>query len=671
MSRNLMSTAGISPRHRHGTHLAPLLLAMGLLGLPLAAAGQERVTLQLKWTHGFQFAGYYAAVENGYYREAGLDVAIKEAGPGVNPVDEVCSRRAEYGVGTSSVLLSRADGSPVVVLAVIYQHSALALAMRLADPNKSIHDIVGKRVMLEPQSEELYAYLKAHGIDPGDITTLEHSMGLEEFLAGTIDAFSIYTTTEPYWLDRAGAKYIIGLPRAAGIDFYGDNLFTSEAELKAHPGRAAAFREASLRGWRWALDNVDEAMAMVLRSWSPGADRDHVRYTAERLAELVHADLMEPGHMNPARWRHIAGVYADLGMLPADYDLSGLLYRTPEPYDPRRLHLALALAVAATGLVSLVLAVVAHINRRLKAMMVQGEASLHALEESEERFRALMEGSAAGMYLLRGLRFIMVNKAMSDITGYSQDELLAMRQLEFVHEDMREDVRRRAIARQKGSPEPVHYEVKLATKDGKERWIELSASLVKLEGETTIIGTVYDITERKRNAELVEHMAKHDGLTGLANRELFFDRLGQALALARRERTGVALVFLDLDGFKPVNDEFGHAVGDEALKETARRIRSRMRASDVAGRIGGDEFLAFLYGVEAPGEARSVAAKILESIETPYGIEGRTIALSASIGIALYPGDAADVETLVLRADEAMYRAKKGGKARIELYGSA
>ena len=240
------------------TRLRPLhwlFLAATILlgGFSTVALARDAVTLQLKWSHAFQFAGYYAALEKGYYRDAGLDVALQEAQPGDDPLRKVLDGKAQYGVGNSSLLLARKSGQPVVALAVIFQHSPLVLIARQKGPAQGIQDLAGKRVMIEPQCDELLAYLKQEGISPDNIIRTEHSFTPQDLIDGKVDAISAYDTNEPYFLDRAGFAYHTYTPRSVGIDFYGDNLFTSEQELKNHPARVKAFRAASLRGWNYAM----------------------------------------------------------------------------------------------------------------------------------------------------------------------------------------------------------------------------------------------------------------------------------------------------------------------------------------------------------------------------------------------------------------------------------
>lgn len=174
-----------------------------------------------------------------------------------------------------------------------------------------------------------------------------------------------------------------------------------------------------------------------------------------------------------------------------------------------------------------------------------------------------------------------------------------------------------------------------------------------------ILGVSIDVTDRHDQAEAMRRMAQHDSLTGLANRALFSELLGKALAVTRREKNRLALLFIDLDGFKPVNDNYGHAAGDRILVEAARRIEGALRESDGAGRLGGDEFVAFALGISRTEDAAAVAEKIRAAIRAPVDAGDAVLEITASVGFAVFPEDGADEESLLRRADEAMYREKQ------------
>lgn len=170
------------------------------------------------------------------------------------------------------------------------------------------------------------------------------------------------------------------------------------------------------------------------------------------------------------------------------------------------------------------------------------------------------------------------------------------------------------------------------------------------------------LTRLKQTNEQVTHLAHHDGLTGLPNRILFYDRLNQAIARARRDKESVAVLFLDLDGFKKINDTLGHDIGDALLIESAKRIQSCLRESDTVARMGGDEFTAILCNVGTGNGKDIVAQKILDAIRAPFVLSAQSCAVGVSIGIAVYPNSGGNAEDLVKVADTAMYLAKDGGK---------
>ncbi|MFB3134982.1 MAG: diguanylate cyclase domain-containing protein, partial [Rhodospirillales bacterium] len=182
-------------------------------------------------------------------------------------------------------------------------------------------------------------------------------------------------------------------------------------------------------------------------------------------------------------------------------------------------------------------------------------------------------------------------------------------------------------------------------------------------GEIVAVGAIgTDVTESKKAEERIRHLATHDVLTGLPNRALGMDRLSQALAMARRNVAMTALVFVDLDGFKGINDTHGHEAGDRVLKEVAGRLSSCVRETDTVARFGGDEFLLVLTAITDKSTVTAVVEKVLDSLSRSFAVDGRVTPLGASIGVALYPGDGETPEELFRRADRAMYAAKAAGK---------
>lgn len=305
----------------------------------------NRVTLQLKWQHAFQFAGYYAAKAQGYYQDLGLDVRFIEGRPGVDAVKEVVSGYADFGVGTTELLLNRHQGAPITILGAIYQHSPLQLVVLEETGIRSAADLVNKRVMMEQKaspevraflsleqssSPDVFSFLKRAGVVQDRYQTVEHSHTLEPLLSKQVDAMTVYTTNQPFELNQRKIPYRILSPKASGIDFYGDNLFTTDYLINKNPNLVRDFYHASMAGWRYALDHQDEMVDLIYKEYSQRMSKEHLRYEAQVTAQLMQANVIQPGYMNLDRWQHIVRVYQRLGDLPEDFSVTEMLYQEDE-----------------------------------------------------------------------------------------------------------------------------------------------------------------------------------------------------------------------------------------------------------------------------------------------------------------------------------------------------
>ncbi|WP_127476135.1 PAS domain S-box protein [Sulfurivermis fontis] len=1009
--------------------LLPLLLC---LGAPLHAepAALQPVSLQLKWYHQFQFAGYYAALEQGYYHEAGLDVTIREGHPERDPVADVAAGKADFGIGASELLLARAQGAPVVAVAVIFQHSPLILLAKRGPDVDSVHDLIGKPLQIVPHEHELFAFIQALGLSPEDFVLEPRRDNLDDLLAGRVAAVAAYSTDEPWELRRRKIDYLEITPRSAGIDFYGDSLFTSERLARLSPETVRAFRDASLRGWAYALSHPEETAALIQRRYNRGKDIEHLLYEAHAMQRLILPELVELGYMNPLRWKHIADSYAGLGMLPADYDYSGFLFEPTQQADLRLFYWSIGLGALVTLFGGAVIFYIMGLNHRLRAseqryrvvyqnapmaiivsdaqqrvtawnrqaeqifgwradevmgrrfldFMVPAEEQEQVLGAVQRAVRALPDSRSLNWNLTKsGARILCewMNAALHDahgqlsgvvalavdvternrlqeqlrsseenyrtltetapfpvvVTSLIDDSVLYLneRAEQHFHLNKAEAIGRHApdywadparrtvmVEQLRRDGHVADFEAQLRTDRGQTFWVYLSAALTTYDGKPAafvsfndiserkrieqalrdserhyrllaenafdviwtmdlngnftyvspsvqrlrgytaeevmrapveqaltpesaqraavgirhvletgevlqhrweleqpckdgstvwtdvmvnlmhdadgtpngIIGITRDITEQRRIREelntrsvaieaaaeavviadpagtveyvnpaftqmtgytaqevigrkpsilksghqdgdfyrqlwatitagkvwrgeiinrrkdgslyteimaiapvrdsqdriahyvaikhdisarkeleaRLEHLAHFDVLTNLPNRPLFFDRLERAIAAARRSGGAVGLLFLDLDGFKEINDTCGHDMGDRLLQEVAQRLQGCVRDSDTVARMGGDEFTVILRNIRAPINAEAVAGKIIASLSSPFHIDGHQLHIGTSIGISLYPLHADSLESLVTYADQAMYTVKHRGKNNYAVY---
>lgn len=293
------------------------------------------------------------------------------------------------------------------------------------------------------------------------------------------------------------------------------------------------------------------------------------------------------------------------------------------------------------------------------------------LESSQRQLKAIFDHAMDGIITVDESGAIQgFNPAAESIFGYAQAEVLR-KPLDLLLPAARQADGTDPMARFLRLHDPTDAraaQLLAVRKNGETFPVELSASDMELEGKRYFIGIVRDITERKQTEERIERMAHHDFLTGLANRALFRDRLEHAIAQAARQGTRLAVLYLDLDGFKQVNDAIGHEGGDRLLCDVAARIQRIVRAADSVARIGGDEFTCVLGSLRARTDAERVARQIIQAIAEPFAIDHQSWTVGASIGIAAYPDDARDYESLVKAADAAMYQSKRKGKGTFTFF---
>ncbi|MBZ0332465.1 GGDEF domain-containing protein [Halomonas sp. ANAO-440] len=538
-----------------------LLLALGLLASPRPLLANEApltpVSLQLLWYHQFQYAGYYAAKAQGYFQEAGLDVEIRDggyhaAGRAADPVREVVTGRADFGVSRSDLLLHRARGEPVMVVANIMQRSPLVF-LTLERFGFSRLEEVGDRPISvtlpgvdERISAETLATFLAAGVNLESLNNAAPSWNLQDLYAGRTQLVPAYSTDGLYAVRRHGEVPVIIRPADYGIDFYGDLLFTRQALVEQHPERVAAFRKATIRGWVYAFENVEETVDLILEAYPRrhgDIDRDLLLHEAEQVRELMQPSLIEIGYSNPQRWQSIGDQYLAMGMIDG-YELEGFLF---QPAPPTLTTLLLTL------------------------------------------WRWL-------------LPFMSVVVVAAGLAGY----------LLFTNRRLKEEI------------------------------------------------------QRRREAEAaLQQLADRDGLTGAGNRRLFEQQLQQEFQRSRRSRHALSIILMDVDNFKRINDEYGHLVGDQVLKEIVQVTRSMLRIQDHLARYGGEEFVVVLPET-SPEEACLVAKRILEINRAhPVQTEAGVIRYTLSLGLSELRDSDRDPWQIIQRADTSLYEAKHQGRDRL------
>jgi diguanylate cyclase (GGDEF)-like protein/PAS domain S-box-containing protein len=296
-----------------------------------------------------------------------------------------------------------------------------------------------------------------------------------------------------------------------------------------------------------------------------------------------------------------------------------------------------------------------------------------AIRESEQRYRTIIENIEDGYHELDfSGNIVFFNDSLLRMLGYSRSEFTGMNYGNVTDKETARLVLQVCDEVYRTGKPSSGIEIEVRKKDGTMKVVEISVSLI-LDARGKEVGfraLVRDVTERKKSEETIRRLAYHDALTGLPNRLLFTDRLNMAITRAKRNKQYLAVMILDLDYFKNINDTLGHHMGDRLLQAVGSRLTDLLRKGDTIARMGGDEFLILLPEISSVGVTKTIAQKIVEAFQSPFVIDDRKLHITTSVGIAIYPDVSDNVETLIKNADIAMYHAKGSGRNNYQLFTS-
>lgn len=983
----------------------------------------ESINLQLQWIHQFQFAGYYAAKDQGFYAEEGLDVHIHPYDMEKIVVDQVITGESEYAVGDVGILFEYAKNKPIKALAAVFQHNPLVFITKQSSGIFSTHDMLGKRIMQRASTTAdapLRAMLADAEISGDQYESVKNSFYFEDLISDNVDVVSGYITDQPYALRQRGVEINIFKPQDYGIDFYGDVLFTSDKELKFHPGRSERFLRASIKGWKYALGNSEEIIQLIKNQYESQSSIERLRNEAIETRKLILPDKIPLGQIKAERLRHVADVYSRLNLSRklSDNELTEFIYPNKNKIDLNdqerawiKQHPVIRLGIDENlapyewideqrryrGITADYMALlekrlgvtfefiakkswddVLDLTKRDELDMLSGavkteernaylnfskpylsssaviisehsqgyigslknlkgkrvaiqkghytqelltknfpEIDIISTDSIKDALQMVSEGQVhsyvgdvtAASYVMKKEGFLnlafsgttpylskfsiatdknkpelasIMSKALASIDQKERDAIFSHWQsfkinqginvkvvfkyalliislfivfvywiyrlrrsenalkaseakLQLILDTEPECVKvldaegcllqmnqaglnifdasdtkqvigqnidgwileehRQAFNEMKnrvlnGKSSTLEYQVKglkgkvkwldshavplidentksvsvlavsrditerkkteqaeklaalvyqnsseaMMILDTENRIIAINPAFSKITGysfeevkgknpkilqpgsydetfyvdtwntiektgnwegelwnkrkngdlyaERLIVNTIFtrdgkvaqrvalfsDITEKKETEKLIWIQANFDPLTQLPNRNMFMDRLEQDIKAAIRSEKLLALIYLDLDHFKEVNDTLGHDKGDALLCEAAKRLTTCMRDSDTVARLGGDEFIVILSDLDKTYNIDRVAQNIIQQLSQVYILGNKQAYVSASLGIALYPNDADNSEGLIKHADQAMYLSKELGRGRFSYF---
>jgi len=496
-----------------------LLMSIFVMGHAIAA---EKVSVQLRWDHQFQFAGYYAAQWQGYYADAGFEVeirsGIKPDGTIISATREVANGHADFGVGAADILIARDQGIPLVVLASIFQQSAAAFYAKEGTRLHAPVDLLKLRVTRMKNTLidiEFQAMLHSEGIDPDKITPYPPGLGIDNIVAGQVDVIPGYDITLPFVFKQQGLSVITLRPINYGIDFYGDSLFTHTRRIERNPQAVQRFIQATVKGWAYALAHpieiADKISRDLPRTETPTHDNvgEFNRFQIAGVKQLTLYPLLELGHINPNRWRRMYELMRTIGIITKPLAMDELIF-DPVKRDQDREHtIYRQLQVAFYSIAALIILIFAW-SLTLRSTLAQKTKALLGInqqfQDSALRLQVITEAGKVGLWdweLVSNNVFYTAEWKRQ--IGY-QDHEITNHFIEWQSRVHPDDLDRmlRTIQTYIEKPWPNYtQEFRFRHRDGSYRWILAHAAVIQdAHGKVLrMLGSHIDITERKQMEE--------------------------------------------------------------------------------------------------------------------------------------------------------------------------
>ncbi len=490
------------------TIIAFLIFFCAFPSSPLSAS--DKVVLQLRWDHQFQFAGYYAAKWQGFYEEVGIDVEIKSAvtpGKILSAVKEVGEGRAHFGIGGADVLKGVDDGHHLVLVASIFQHSAAAFYTRAETAIYSPADFLKLKVARRVDDLidiELQAMLKAEGIDPAEVKPYPHKPGIDHLMSGEVDVMPGYSINIPFTASTKAFPIKEFRPIKYGIDFYGDSIFTAARLVRDNSDLVTRFKAARLKGWQYALDNPDELVTAISEKLVRARPVENTlkfnSYQSEGIVHLIPYPEVEIGHVNPDRWAKMHDYLSVLGLVTQPLSLDEFIYDPDRMRQIKEEHRQWLLRwVLVIICFTLVVAIIwLYVLRKTVATRTQELRLLNEqLLESEGKYRNLIEIAQEGIWVIdKDSNTQFVNPGMAQMLGYTAEEMQDKSLFSFMDDKgiilAEENIERR----KKGIAE--NHDFEFLKKDGSRIYVTMvTAPILDGEGEYDgAIAGIIDITQR-------------------------------------------------------------------------------------------------------------------------------------------------------------------------------
>jgi diguanylate cyclase (GGDEF)-like protein/PAS domain S-box-containing protein len=628
-----------------------IVLILIFISLLLSANSNKKITLQLNWLNQFQFAGYYIAKEKGFYNEVGIDLDIKEFTSNTDLIEMIKTKKADFAIGSSSLLIDRINGADIVALGAILQESPLVLLVKKDSNVNSIKDLKNKKIMITndaANSASILAMLSANGLRESDFIRQEHSFNIDDLINGNTDAMASYMSNEPILLKDKNIEYKIFHPKDFGFDFYNDILFTSSIFIKNNPKLTKDFYDATIKGWKYAFENIGETAEIIFNKYNTqNKSFIHLVKEGEVLKKMAYAYDEDIGHIDEKKLKNTVNVFKLVGLVNKDMDINAFVY-DENPHKTMTFELThqeeslIVLTLAFLSFVFLLIIYFFKKNHQIKTLLktvINTTDDLIFFKDSK-------------------FRYLGCNKSFERFIGKKESDIIGKDDFELFEKEYAQLFREKDLAVIKAKRILINEEWVIFENNK----ILLQTKKIPLQykknNKQGILGISRDITELHEIHEKLKEQAYRDELTNVFNRKSFNERIKERFDLYQRYNSIFCIAMYDIDNFKNINDTYGHDIGDKVLKEMTDEVKLHIRKTDLLFRVGGEEFI-IIFPKTLIDEAFEVVEKIRVNVSRMKIIENEKI--TVSIGLSEVKEED-DVDSIYEKIDKLMYVSKNNGK---------
>ena len=476
-----------------------ILLLLILNSIHLDAKTNEKIRVMLKWTYQYQFAGLIMAKEKGFYNDVGLDVDLIQKTFSQDHISKVINGKAEYGIADLSLLYYRIKGYPVKIISTIFQHNPNILISKKYSGIFGPNELKNQTIAYQKDFGDIaIRALLNYGNINNNYTIYENIDYIKKFIDDEIDVISAYITDRPYMFAKQGIDVNIIRPRSYGIDLYGDNIFTTENEINNHPQRVSNFKNATLKGWKYALDNKEETINMIIEKYNPTLSYEQLMYEAVETHKLISPEYIELGYTSINRFNNLKKYYKDEGFNNNQLDtaINSLLYKSDNLTDEYNKYKNIILVFLSLVISYLFFLLFSNIMLKHKVKIRTKE-----LVSEKNKYKMHFQHSPNALFVLNEDGYVIeYSDSFKQLLDYSDDEVLKLHISDFESVRSKEQIQD-SIIFLLNQPEALSFESKYKRKDG--LIFDVSTYLVKvvMDDKNYIYGSFSNITNKKK-AEL-------------------------------------------------------------------------------------------------------------------------------------------------------------------------